>query len=155
MEQQYPIRVLHRGMSNNPGGIELYLMNYYRHINREMVQFDFLVSKGMTIAYEDEIKAMGGNIYKEIVGIKSNPIKGLTYDKLFFKKHPEIDILHINDCSVANLRLMKTAGACGVHTRILHSHSSDYLVPLRKRQLLIEKYNKKHLREIATDLLAY
>lgn len=31
MNQEYPIRVLHRGMSYNRGGIESYLINYYRH----------------------------------------------------------------------------------------------------------------------------
>lgn len=154
MNQEYPIRVLHRGMSYNRGGIESYLINYYRHMDRELIQFDFIVPKGMTIAFEDEIKTMGGCIYKEIVGIKKNLIKGLFYDRKFFKNHPEIQILHINDCSAANLRLMKTAKKCGVQTRILHSHNNDYLVPLRKRQLLVEKLNKKNLDKIATDLFA-
>lgn len=154
MNQEYPIRVLHRGMSYNRGGIESYLINYYRHIDKELVQFDFIVPEGMVIAFEDEIKSMGGSIYKEIVGIKKNPIKGLFYDRKFFKNHSEIQILHINDCSAANLRLMKTAKKCGVQTRILHSHNNDYLVPLRKRQLLVEKLNKKNLDKIATDLFA-
>ena len=154
MSETYPIRVLHRGMSYNKGGIETYLINYYRHMDRNLVQFDFIVPVGMNIAYEDEIKALGGNIYKEIVGIKASPIRGLVYDRIFFKKHPEISILHINDCSAANLRLMKTAKKCGIATRILHSHNNDYLRPLQKRQLLIEKYNKRHLLKIATDLLA-
>ena len=154
MNQEYPIRVLHRGMSYNRGGIESYLINYYRHMDRELVQFDFIVPEGMTIAFEDEIKTMGGCIYKEIVGIKKNPIKGLFYDRKFFKNHSEIQILHINDCSAANLRLMKTAKKCGVQTRILHSHNNDYLVPLRKRQLFVEKLNKKNLAKIATDLVA-
>lgn len=154
MNQEYPIRVLHRGMSYNRGGIESYLINYYCHMDRELVQFDFIVPEGMTIAFEDEIKTMGGCIYKEIVGIKKNPVKGLFYDRKFFKNHPEIQILHINDCSAANLRLMKTAKKCGVQTRILHSHNNDYLVPLRKRQLFVEKLNKKNLAKIATDLVA-
>lgn len=38
-----------------------------------IVQFDFIVPEGMMIAFEDEIKTMGGCIYKEIVGIKKNP----------------------------------------------------------------------------------
>ena len=78
----------------------------------------------------------------------------MTYDRNFFKHHPEISILHINDCSAANLRLMKTAKKYGVQTRILHSHNSNYLKPLKKRQLLVEQWNKKHLGEIATDLFA-
>lgn len=150
----FPIRVLHRGMSYNQGGIETYLMNYYRNIDRNLVQFDFIVPEGMTIAFEDEIKSMGGNVYKEIVGVRHHPLKGLTYDRTFFNKHPEISILHVNECSAANLRLMKTAKKCGVRTRILHSHNNDYLVPLKKRQLVVEKFNKKNLQKITTDLIA-
>jgi len=78
----------------------------------------------------------------------------LFYDRKFFKNHSEIQILHINDCSASNLRLMKIAKKCGVQTRILHSHNNDYLVPLRKRQLFVEKLNKKNLDKIATDLFA-
>ena len=51
MNQEYPIRVLHRGMSYNRGGIESYLINYYRHMDRALVQFDFIVPEGMMIAF--------------------------------------------------------------------------------------------------------
>lgn len=67
MNQEYPIRVLHRGMSYNRGGIESYLINYYRHMDRELIQFDFIVPKGMTIAFEDEIKTMGGVYIKKLL----------------------------------------------------------------------------------------
>lgn len=83
MTTSYPIRVLHRGMSYNKGDIETYLMNYYRHMDRRLVQFDFIVPEKMTIAYEDEIKKMGGNVYKKIVGVKHHPIRGFTYDRIF------------------------------------------------------------------------
>nr|WP_317279567.1 glycosyltransferase [uncultured Fusobacterium sp.] len=153
-DQKYPIRVLHRGMSYNKGGIETFIMNLYRNIDREKIQFDFIVPEGMDIAFEEEIKKLGGNIYKVICGIKKNPIKALLYDWKFFKKHPEISILHIHDCSAANLRLMKTAKKMGIKIRILHSHNNDYLTPLNKRQLITEKWNKKNINKIATDLFA-
>ena len=35
-------KVLVFGMTENPGGIESVIMNYYRHINRDLIQFDFL-----------------------------------------------------------------------------------------------------------------
>lgn len=153
-ERKYPIRVLHRGMSYNKGGIETFIMNLYRNIDKTKVQFDFLVPEGMNIAFEDEIIAMGGRIYKVICGIRNNPIKGLFYDRQFFRHHPEISVLHVHDCSAANLRLMKTARKMGIKTRILHSHNNDYLVRLNKRQLWIEKRNKRHLDKIATHLFA-
>ena len=38
-------RILHIVTYMGRGGLETMLMNYYRHINREKVQFDFLVHR--------------------------------------------------------------------------------------------------------------
>ena len=43
------IRVLHSVSNMDRGGIETMLMNYYRHIDREKVQFDFIVKKQKTL----------------------------------------------------------------------------------------------------------
>ena len=40
----------------NRGGAETMVMNYYRKINRDKVQFDFLVHREEEGAYEQEIK---------------------------------------------------------------------------------------------------
>ena len=55
-----PIRVLHENVIMDPGGIEALLMNVYRHIDREKVQFDFMVHRSQRAFYEDEIE----KIYK-------------------------------------------------------------------------------------------
>ena len=36
-----PIRVLHVVTHMNRGGLETMIMNYYRHIDRTKIQFDF------------------------------------------------------------------------------------------------------------------
>lgn len=48
-------------------------MNYYRKINREHIQFDFLTNKEH-IAFEDEIRQLGGKIYK-VLSPKAGYIK--------------------------------------------------------------------------------
>ena len=58
-----PIRVLHVVTIMNRGGLETMLMNYYRHIDRTKVQFDFWVHRAEQGAYDDEIRSMGGRIY--------------------------------------------------------------------------------------------
>ena len=40
------------------------LMNYYRHIDRSKVQFDFIVNKKKPGDYDDEIRRLGGHIYQ-------------------------------------------------------------------------------------------
>ena len=44
-------RILVFGMTENPGGVESFLMNYYRHIDRSRIQFDFLVNSYESVAY--------------------------------------------------------------------------------------------------------
>lgn len=58
-----PVRVLQVGMSQYYGGTESFIMNQYRKINREKIQFDFLNVYSGPIACEQEIKALGGQIY--------------------------------------------------------------------------------------------
>ena len=58
------LRVLHSVSNMDRGGIETMLMNYYRHIDREKVQFDFIVNKQKPGDYDDEIRRLGGHIYQ-------------------------------------------------------------------------------------------
>ena len=56
IEVMEPVRVLNLFTIMNRGGAETMVMNYYRKINREKVQFDFLVHREEEGAYEQEIK---------------------------------------------------------------------------------------------------
>ncbi len=91
---EFPIRVLQCVSNMDRGGIETMLMNYYRHIDRTKVQFDFLVNKNKPGAYDEEIKKMGGNIY---VSPGLSPLKLFKYQsfmKKLFSDHPEYTIIH-------------------------------------------------------------
>ena len=47
----------------NGGGAEQVVMNYYRAIDREQVQFDFYFFKGSKFVPVEDIKAMGGRMF--------------------------------------------------------------------------------------------
>ena len=55
-------KVLVFGMTNNPGGMESVIMNYYRHIDHSKIQFDFIIDKEVGSPYLDEIVSLGGNV---------------------------------------------------------------------------------------------
>lgn len=55
------IRVLQVVTYMGRGGLETMLMNYYRHMNRDKVQFDFLVHRDFEADYDQEILSMGGS----------------------------------------------------------------------------------------------
>ena len=83
------IRILHSVSNMDRAGIETMLMNYYRHIDRSKIQFDFLCNKKKPGAYDAEIKEMGGNIY-HTPGL--NPAKYPSYLKCMkkiFEENPE------------------------------------------------------------------
>lgn len=78
-------KILVFGMTENPGGIESVIMNYYRKIDRKKIQFDFL-SNSPYIAYGDEIKSLGGKIYL-ITARKKNYFKFKQELKAFMSQH--------------------------------------------------------------------
>ncbi len=55
-------RVLVYGMTQNRGGMESCVMNYFSHFDRSRLMFDFVVDCP-DVAYRDEIEKMGGKIY--------------------------------------------------------------------------------------------
>ena len=44
------------------GGVEAVVMNYYRHIDRNKIQFDFICDRDSTDIPYDEIKRLGGRV---------------------------------------------------------------------------------------------
>lgn len=104
------------------GGIETMLMNYYRHMDREKIQFDFLVHREFRADFDDEIEAMGGHIYRLP---PMNPASG-TYQKAladFFRTHSyRVVHCHLNYMSGVVLAAAKKAG---VPVRIAHAHTAS------------------------------
>ena len=87
-----PIRVLNLFTIMNRGGAETMVMNYYRQLDKSKIQFDFMVHRQERGAYDDEIEAMGGRIYR-MCPIQPQYI--LTYKRLlkeFFHTHTEFQI---------------------------------------------------------------
>ena len=58
-----PIRVLHLFGALNPGGVETFVMNLYRCIDREKVQLDFALTQGEKSFFDDEVLSLGGRVF--------------------------------------------------------------------------------------------
>ena len=104
------------------GGIETMLMNYYRRMDREKIQFDFLVHRDFRADFDDEIEALGGHIYRIP---PMNPASA-SYRKAladFFREHPyRVVHCHLNYMSGVVLAAAKKAG---VPVRIAHAHTAS------------------------------
>lgn len=118
-----PIRVLHVVTYMGRGGLETMLMNYYRKIDKDKIQFDFLVHRDFKADYDQEILSLGGKIYRLPT---LNPISKTYQDKLnlFFKQHREYKIVHSHlDCMAAIP--LKAAKKNGIPVCIAHAHNSN------------------------------
>ena len=141
-------KVLVFGMTDNPGGVESVIMNYYRNIDRNQIQFDFLCNY-KTIAYEHEIKSLGGNIFY-ITPRKLNPFKFRKELYAFMNKHAnEYSVFWVNVCSLVNIDYLVFAKKFGIPKIIIHCHNSDNDGNSLKKTLHI--YNKMRIGKYATD----
>lgn len=116
------IRVLHVVGSMNRGGIETFIMNIYRNIDREKVQFDFAIHTKNKCAYDDEIKELGGRIFY-ITPRGKNIIQHYRDWNNLFRNHPELQIIHQHVSSLTYINPLKIAFRNNVKVRIIHSHS--------------------------------
>ena len=118
-----PIRVLQVIGSMNRGGAETMIMNLYRKIDREKIQFDFVVHTDKPCAYDDEILFLGGRIWHCPRFAGSNVFSYRRWWNAFFTEHAsDYPVVHGHIGSSAAVYL-KAAKKSGLFT-VAHSHSS-------------------------------
>jgi glycosyltransferase involved in cell wall biosynthesis len=144
------IRVLQVLASLDRGGAESMIMNIYRNIDRNKIQFDFVVNERETeYAYEVEIRELGGRIYH----MPSYKIANyFTYKRAWKRllcEHPEWSIVHGHHTSPAFIYL--TVANSLNRVTIAHSHTAGGERSLKSRTKVLTRYP---LRYIADHLFA-
>lgn len=120
-KEQEPIRVAQIMGKWLGGGVESVVMNYYRNIDRNKVQFDFICDEDSKYIPKEEIKKLGGKII--LIPPYQKPFKYHKELKRVLKDgHYKIVHSHINTLSFFSLWAAKSAG---VPVRISHSHSTS------------------------------
>lgn len=117
-----PIRVLQIIGIVAGGGVEAVIMNYYEHIDRTKVQFDFIVHNDNKIDITQKVEAMGGKVYK-VTPYYKNPIAFMWDIYKVIKRHHYL-IVHSNMNTLSAFSLF-AAWAAGAPVRILHNHSTS------------------------------
>ena len=143
------LRILHIVTYMGYGGLETMLMNYYRHIDRNIIQFDFLVHRFEKAAYDSEIESLGGRIYRLPI---LNPFS-VNYRKAlksFFNEHNEYKIIHVHQDCMSSL-ILKEAKNHDIQVRIAHSHTANQN---KNFKYPIKLFYKNQIKKYATKLFA-
>lgn len=129
------VRILHVLGGTGLGGAESRIMDLYRQMNRDEIQFDFLVHssavngfredapKRQAQFYDEEIKQLGGRIY---VLPKFKVYNYLAYNKAiqdFFGKHHEFRVVQGHMTSTAGIYL-PIAKRYGIPITVAHARSA-------------------------------
>lgn len=146
------IRILYvNGGLMNRGGIESYMMNYYRHFDRDKIQIDFIVhDAGGYGYYDEEIKSMGGRIF--VLPKKSTHPFTYKHQLKSILKNSDYKIIHTH-MDAMGAWVLKAAKECGVPVRIAHSHNTQHLTTNPLKLFFLEKA-RKNINKYATHRMA-
>ena len=137
-------RILHCVIGNmDIGGIETMLMELYRNIDRNKIQFDFVVHKPEENYYEKEIRQLGGKIFR-VPYISKHPFRHCRSFATLLREHPEYKVIHIHTTYSIMFIDAKIAKKMG-RIIIIHSHNSG----ANWKRTLVHKCFKKSISEIA------
>ena len=143
------LRVLHMIGGLNTGGSQSLVLNLYKAINRDEIQFDFIIDEPSQLFYKPIIEELGGKIFTMPKFNGKNFFTIKKAYKQFFKEHPEYKILHSHVRSYASLYI-PVAKKFGVKT-IIHSHNTSNGVGM---QSLFKKIMQIPLKRQADYLMS-
>ena len=145
------MRILHVFNTMDCGGAENMIMNIYRNIDREKIQFDFLVHSDKPAFFDEEIKSLGGRIFYVP---RWNILNFFEYKKalnIFFDEYgKEFSWIHGHMGSSSCIYL-SIAKKYNIKT-IAHSHSANF--SLRSLKNIVFLSLNKITRRIADSFFA-
>lgn len=142
---------VHGGMER--GGTESVIMNWYRNIDKNEVQFDFTTMQEHRCAYDDEIESMGGKIIYVPPRAK---VGNLDHFKALYKcikKNGPYDAVHSHMNYHGGLVAL-AARLAGVKTIICHAHNTEDVAQQTLKRKLETMILRGLMHTCSSNLLA-
>jgi len=137
------MRILHVLGKLDRGGVETWLVQVLRHIDRQKYQMDFLVHTTDPGAYDEEVRALGARIIPCLT--PSNPLQYALNFRRVLREYGPYDVVHSHVHHYSGYVLMLAAMA-GVPVRIAHSHTAapESASATRRTYLKLMRHLIKH-----------
>lgn len=145
------IRILHILNNLGSGGTETFVMNCYRKINRQHIQFDFLIRSPNNNYLIKEIESLGGRVFI-MPNFPRKCISNYIETSRFLQSHKEYKILHVHANSLIYTLPLILGKQHHIPHRIIHSHSINCSGGFLGN--IIHYLNRALISRWATDFLA-
>ena len=140
------LRVLQVGMTRNLGGIETYLIEQFRHLDKSKIDYDFVNITGeYSICYEDEILASGSKIFKVVSRHKNPLLHYWQWFNILLQNKGIYDVIVLNTNSLEYVFPLVLGKIFGIPVRVIHSHNSGFENKQGLARRLLVGLNKKLL----------
>ena len=144
-------RILHVVGAMNPGGVETWLMQLLRHIDRGRYRMDFLVHTTKPGVYDEEIRSLGSKIIPCL-----HHRRPFVYARNFLsilRRHGPYDLVH-SHVHLFSGYVLQLARRAGVPIRISHSHNDTSRQRRGPVDRLYRAMMRRWLRHHSTERLA-
>lgn len=144
-------KILLVGYSTNMGGIERFLTNVCKYIDKERFEIGFLIFKGKKVCFQDELENIGCKFYK-VTNRKKNYIQYLKDLKKVYTEN-DFDIIHFNIMNFSLFERIILASKYSKARIIIHSHSSG-INKVYKKTKFFDKIGRFFCRNIEYEKIA-
>lgn len=151
--EENPIRVLHVVGGMIRGGAETMVMNLYRKIDRDKIQFDFLCMIPGEHHYDQEIRQLGGRIIYINPPRKVGVIRHIWEIITVIHKYGPYAAVHAHTLFHGGI-VAFAAFLAGVSKRICHSHSTNNERANKLSRKIYFQIMRLMIRTFCTDMLA-
>lgn len=142
-----PIRVLQIFAALDSGGVSNYVMNLYREMNTEQIQFDFAMTAGEKSIFDDEVLSLGGRIFY------FNPAEKLTENlRRVLREEGPFQVVHSHVFFYSGLVLAEAKKA-KVPIRVAHAHNAHTGESRSAARIAYERGMQMLIRLNATHML--
>ena len=141
-------KILIYGLSKNHGGMESFIYNHLKVMDKSGLELHFLVYE--TPVFYEELKEMGGIFHfvkRRGEDLKENRLK----TKELFNEN-KFDTIWFNVCTLSYIYPLKCAYEAGVPNRIVHVHSPNASGGWKME--LAHKFNKPKLKKYTNVFLS-
>lgn len=149
------VKILQVGMTRNIGGLETYLMQQFRRLDRSRVIYDFVnITAEHEIAFAEEIRSGGSEIFG-VVSRHRSPLKHyFQWLRLLWSTRGRYRAIVLNSTSLAYVFPLFAAMFFGIPLRIMHSHNAGFESKIGLARRILIAFNSILLALSATHRFA-